>query len=116
MNESLGDADKLADAIEHLAKTIDARAVDGDAVASYTAQLLSAGPNKCAKKLGEEAVEFAIAVTSQGDAEVAAEAADVLYHLMVAMRSRGVSLKEVAGALMARQGQSGLAEKASRKS
>lgn len=114
LNDALGDIASLAAALEHLAETIDARAVDGDTLASYTAQLLSAGPTKCAKKFGEEAVELALAVSGEDDAHVAAESADVLYHLLVALRARGVSLNDVAKALAARQGQSGLAEKASR--
>lgn len=113
---ALGSANDLAAALKHLAETIDARAVDADALASYTAQLLAAGPNKCAKKFGEEAVELVMAVTAQGESEVAAEAGDVLYHLLVALRARGVSLDEVAAALVKRQGMSGLAEKAARKS
>jgi phosphoribosyl-ATP pyrophosphohydrolase len=109
----LGPAGFLGDVINELAKTIDARA-GGDPDSSWTARLLMGGPALTAKKLGEEGVEAALAVASQGDDEVAKEAADVLYHLMVALRSRGVSLDDVAKVLEARQGKSGLAEKASR--
>jgi phosphoribosyl-ATP pyrophosphohydrolase len=112
-SSSLGDADQLAAVLRELAATIDGRA-GGDATTSYTAQLLAKGPAACAKKLGEEGVEAALAVSSQGEAEVAAEAGDVLYHLLVALRSRGVTLDDVAAVLAKRQGMSGLAEKASR--
>ena len=67
-----------------------------------------------AKKLGVEGVEAALAVASQSDAEVAKEAGDVLYHLLVALRSRGVPLDAVAKVLADRQGTSGIAERASR--
>ncbi len=110
---ALGDARQLAAVLHELAATIDARA-GGDAATSYTAQLLAKGAGACAKKLGEEGVEAALAVSSQGEAEVAAEAGDVLYHLLVALRSRGVTLDDVAAVLANRQGLSGLAEKASR--
>jgi phosphoribosyl-ATP pyrophosphohydrolase len=110
---SLGDSGQLANVLHELAATIDARA-SGDSATSYTAQLLTKGATACAKKLGEEGVEAALAVSSQGEAEVAAEAGDVLYHLLVALRSRGVTLDAVAAVLAKRQGLSGLAEKASR--
>ena len=109
----LGDVGQLANVLGELAATIDAR-TGGDAATSYTAQLLAKGAAACAKKLGEEGVEAALAVASQGEAEVAAEAGDVLYHLLVALRSRGVSLDDVAAVLAKRQGISGLAEKTSR--
>jgi phosphoribosyl-ATP pyrophosphohydrolase len=112
-HDPLGPAAYLGDLISQLAKTIDARA-GGDPSASWTAKLLAGGPALTAKKLGEEGVEAALAVASQSDDEVAKEAADVLYHLLVALRSRGVSLDRVAKVLEARQSQSGLAEKASR--
>lgn len=110
----LGSPADLFQALDHLAQTVDARATAGDAGMSYTAKLLAKGPPKCAKKLGEEAVELALALVSEGEDAVASEAADVLYHLMVALRSRGVSLDEVGSALAERQGMSGFEEKASR--
>lgn len=113
-HEALGDAAKLTAILTRLAGTIDARA-GADPETSWTAKLLMAGPGACAKKLGEEGVEAALAVASQSDVEVAGEAADLIYHLLVALRSRGVSLDEVAERLAARQGVSGLDEKASRK-
>jgi phosphoribosyl-ATP pyrophosphohydrolase len=109
----LGPAGFLGEVLNELAKTIDARA-GSDPGESWTAKLLMGGPALTAKKLGEEGVEAALAVASQSDAEVAKEAGDVLYHLLVALRSRGVTLDAVAKVLEERQGMSGLAEKASR--
>jgi phosphoribosyl-ATP pyrophosphohydrolase len=109
----LGPASYLGEVLNALAKTIDSRASD-DPSTSWTAKLLMGGPALTAKKLGEEGVEAALAVASQGDGEVAKEAGDVLYHLLVALRSRGVTLDDVARVLEERQGQSGIAEKASR--
>lgn len=81
---------------------------------SYTARLLSKGPGYSAKKLGEEAVEAVIAAV-QGDAKgLKMESADVLYHLLVVLRARGVPLQDVLDELERRTGQSGLQEKASR--
>jgi phosphoribosyl-ATP pyrophosphohydrolase len=88
-----------------------AMALDGS---SYTAQLLAGGPPVAAKKLGEEAVE-AVIVLVQGDRRaIVNESADVLYHLLVALRTRGVPLADVLAELGRRTGQGGLAEKASR--
>ena len=112
-DQPLGSSDALTDSLAHLAQTIDTRA-GGDPSSSYTAQLLAGGPLKSGKKLAEEAVELALALAAEGDDEVASEAADVLYHFMVALRARGIPLDAVAEALQARQGMSGLAEKASR--
>jgi phosphoribosyl-ATP pyrophosphohydrolase len=114
MHPPLSPAATLNAALERLAATIDARALNADPASSWTAKLLARGPPQCAKKFGEEAVEFSLAVAAQGEAEVASEAADVLYHLAVALRSRGVSLDAVAAALTAREGTSGIDEKASR--
>ena len=112
-HEALGDAAKLGETLARLAATIDARA-GADPATSWTAKLLAGGPELTAKKLGEEGAEAALAVASQGDKEVTAESADVLYHLLVALRSRGVSLDRVAAELAAREGKSGLEEKAAR--
>lgn len=109
----LGDASSLAAAMSDLANTIDARA-GADPGSSWTAKLLAGGPSLCAKKLGEEGVEAALAVASESDAAVTQEAADLVYHLMVALRARGVTLDKVADVLRAREGVSGLAEKAAR--
>jgi phosphoribosyl-ATP pyrophosphohydrolase len=85
-----------------------------DPAESYTASLLAAGPARCAKKLGEEAVETVIALIEGEEGAIAAESADLLYHLLVALAARGVSLDAVAEKLAARQGVSGHAEKAAR--
>jgi phosphoribosyl-ATP pyrophosphohydrolase len=81
---------------------------------SYTAKLLSQGVEKCAKKFGEEAVELALASMKQDKAHVTAEAADVLYHLLVLLAAANVPLGDVMQELERRKGTSGLAEKAAR--
>jgi phosphoribosyl-ATP pyrophosphohydrolase len=111
-HDPLGPAAFLGEVLNDLAKTIDARV--GEDPSSWTAKLLAGGPALAAKKLGEEGVEAALAVASQSDVEVAKEAGDVLYHLLVALRSRGVPLDAVAKVLADRQGKSGIDEKASR--
>jgi phosphoribosyl-ATP pyrophosphohydrolase len=88
----------------------------GDAAKSYTAQLLAAGVEKCAKKFGEEAVELALASVGGNKQAIAAESADVLYHLSVLWAASGITPEDVYAALKTREDQSGLAEKASRKS
>jgi phosphoribosyl-ATP pyrophosphohydrolase len=103
-----------AHAIDKLFKTIAARK-GGDPEKSYTARLLSEGAAKCAKKFGEEAVEAAIAGALRDKRGLTAESADVLYHLLVLWAACGITPDDVYRALAAREGQSGLAEKASRK-
>jgi len=98
-----------------LVKIIAERAKAADPSSSYTAKLLAAGVEKCAKKFGEEAVEAALAAVSEDDAALTAEAGDVLYHLLVMLRARGISLDAVMSELEKRTRQSGLAEKAGRK-
>ena len=99
--------------LDDLARTIAARA-SADPDSSWTAKLLAKGPEKCAEKFGEEAVE-AIIETVKGDRErLTSEAADVLFHLLVMLQSRGVALDDVMAELARRQGTSGLSEKASR--
>ena len=83
---------------------------------SYTRKLLDKGLSHCAKKFGEEAVEAVIAVTAEDRDRVIGEAADVLYHLLVMLHARGVSLGEVEALLETRTKKSGLEEKASRPS
>jgi phosphoribosyl-ATP pyrophosphohydrolase len=100
--------------IHNLAAIIDARAASG-AEASYTRKLLDQGPQTCAKKLGEEAVETVIAALGNDRAHLIAESADLLFHLLVLLKSRGVTLQEVEAALAQRTGISGLEEKAARK-
>lgn len=101
-------------AIDRLFATIAARQAAGDAGASYTAKLLAQGVEKCAKKFGEEAVETALAAVTGDKAHLAAESADVLYHLLVLWAAAGITPEDVYAQLRAREGQSGLAEKASR--
>jgi phosphoribosyl-ATP pyrophosphohydrolase len=81
---------------------------------SYTRKLLDRGVEHCAKKLGEEAVETALAAVAEDRDRVIGEAADLLYHLLVVLQARGIDLSEVEAVLAKRSGQSGLAEKASR--
>jgi phosphoribosyl-ATP pyrophosphohydrolase len=81
---------------------------------SWTARLIAQGPARTAKKFGEEAIEFIIAVAEGKSDEITAEAADVLYHLLVALQARGVALDAVMAELQRRTAQSGLAEKAAR--
>ncbi len=81
---------------------------------SYTRKLMGKGVAKCAQKLGEEAVEAAIAAVREDREELTAEAADILYHLLVVLRVSDVSLDDVMAELSRRTGQTGLEEKASR--
>jgi phosphoribosyl-ATP pyrophosphohydrolase len=81
---------------------------------SWTAKLLAAGPERAAKKLGEEAVEAVIAAVKGDRDELIAESADLLYHLLVVLKSRDVALRDVLSQLEARTARSGLAEKAAR--
>jgi len=87
---------------------------NADPDTSWTAKLLSKGPEKCAEKFGEEAIEAIIAAVKNDPENLRDEAADVLYHLLVMLASRDVKLDDVLKTLDARKIQSGLAEKASR--
>ena len=102
------------DILERLAVTIRARRTATASGSSYTRQLLDAGPAGCAKKLGEEAIETVIAATSESEDKLKEEAADLLYHLLVLLESRNVSLEDVLSVLERRSGTSGLEEKSSR--
>ena len=82
---------------------------------SYTAKLLSQGVEKCAKKLGEEAVEAALASVTGNKAHLTSEAADLLYHLLVLLEAANVPLADVMAELARRRNVSGIAEKATRK-
>jgi phosphoribosyl-ATP pyrophosphohydrolase len=82
---------------------------------SYTRKLLDRGIAHCAKKLGEEAVETVLAAVGEDRERLTAETADLLYHLLVVLQARGISLAEVEAVLGERTRQSGLDEKASRK-
>ena len=100
--------------VHDLAATIDARAASGGE-GSYTRKLLDKGADHCARKLGEEAVETVIAAVENNRSNLIAESADLLYHLLVLLKARGVTLDEVEAALAQRTGMSGLEEKASRR-
>jgi phosphoribosyl-ATP pyrophosphohydrolase len=100
--------------LDRLFATIAARK-GADPKRSYTAQLLKRGIAQCAKKLGEEGVEAALAAVGGKKREIVDESADVLYHLLVLWVATGVKPKAVYDALDARSGRSGLAEKKARK-
>jgi phosphoribosyl-ATP pyrophosphohydrolase len=99
--------------LARLAATIDARK-GADPDSSWTAKLLAKGPEKCAEKFGEEAVEAIIEAVKGDRARLTSEAADVLYHLLVMLAARDVTLADVLAELERREGTSGLDEKASR--
>lgn len=105
---------EFSEVMDRLAATIEARK-GADPASSWTAKLLSEGPERCAKKLGEEALETVIAAVSGDKDAVAAESADLIYHWLVLLAASGVSLDQVAAKLQAREGRSGIEEKASRK-
>lgn len=100
-------------ALERLAATIEARKA-ADPESSWTAKLLSKGPEKAAEKFGEEAVEAIIEAVKGDRARLTSEAADVLYHLLVMLAARDVDLQDVLAELERREGRSGIEEKASR--
>ena len=107
-------SERFAEVVARLEATIASRK-GADPQSSYTAKLLGGGPHATAKKFGEEAIETALAAV-KGDADhVAAESADLIYHWLVLLSSVNVSLDEVAAKLEAREGTSGIAEKAGRK-
>ena len=111
MNNGAPNSDVLAG----LAATIAARRAGGSA-GSYTVRLLEKGVEKCAQKLGEEAVETVIAAVNGDRDAVITETADLLYHLLVTLEACDVSLNDVLSELGRREGIGGLAEKASRTS
>jgi phosphoribosyl-ATP pyrophosphohydrolase len=100
--------------VHDLAAIIDARAASGGE-ASYTKKLLDKGAEHCAKKLGEEAVETVIAAIENNRDHLIAESADLVFHLLVLLKARGVKLEDVEAALAQRTSISGLEEKAARK-
>jgi phosphoribosyl-ATP pyrophosphohydrolase len=99
--------------LHELEKRVNDRA-QASAEESYTRQLLDHGVDHCAKKLGEEAIETVLAAVSEDRERLIAEAADLVYHLLVVFKARGIRLAEVETALAERTGQSGLQEKMSR--
>lgn len=103
----------MSDIILTLAKTIKARRT-ATSESSYTQSLLEKGVSKCAEKFGEEAVEAIIAAVGQSDDALKAEAADVIFHLLIMLEARNIEIHDVLEVLKDRQGTSGHAEKASR--
>ena len=99
--------------LDDLAQIIAARA-SADPDTSWTAKLLAKGPEKCAEKFGEEAIEAIIEAVKGDRARLTSEAADVLFHLLVMLRARDVELSDVMAELARRQATSGIAEKAAR--
>ena len=99
--------------LSDLAQTITARK-SADPDSSWTAKLLSKGPEKCAEKFGEEAIEAIIEAIKGDQAKLTAEAADALYHLLVMCASRDVTLEDIEAELASRTSQSGITEKAQR--
>jgi phosphoribosyl-ATP pyrophosphohydrolase len=99
--------------LDRLAQTIADRK-SADPESSWTAKLFAKGPEKCAEKFGEEAVEAIIEAVKGDRAKLTSEAADVLYHLLVMLAARDVALNDVLAELDRRMGTSGLAEKAAR--
>ncbi len=100
-------------ALQRLAATIESRK-GADPDSSWTAKLFSKGPEKCAEKFGEEAIEAIIEAVKGDRAKLTSEAADVLYHLLVMLAARDVTLADVEAELARREGTSGIAEKAAR--
>ena len=103
----------MSEALDRLFATIATRK-GADPASSYTAKLLAEGVEKCAKKFGEEATEAVIAAALRDKTELAKESADVLYHLLVLWAASGITPEDVYAVLRAREGRSGLEEKASR--
>ena len=99
--------------IKQLAETIENRK-NADTKSSWTAKLLASGPEKCAEKFGEEAVEAIIEAVKGNTDQLVKEAADAFFHLLVMCASRGVTLADIEAELERRTTQSGLDEKASR--
>ncbi|MCU0954279.1 MAG: phosphoribosyl-ATP diphosphatase [Hyphomicrobium sp.] len=101
------------DVLTELAATIRKRR-SASAEQSYTKSLLEAGPSRCARKFGEEAMETVVAALTEDAAALTSEAADAVYHLLVLLEVRGVAIEDVLATLRARQVTSGHAEKAAR--
>lgn len=101
-------------ALARLSATIAARK-SADPGESWTAQLLAKGPEKCAEKFGEEAIEAVIEAVKGDRERLTAEAADVIYHLLVMLAARDLTLADVEAELSRREGLSGVAEKAARR-
>ncbi len=103
----------MENVLTRLARTIESRK-GGDEKNSYAAKLFARGPYKCAEKFGEEAIEAIIAAAKDDPKNLTEEAADVLFHLLVMLSSRGVKWDDVLAELERREGTSGIIEKQSR--
>ena len=103
----------MANVLTRLARTIESR-IGQDERQSYAAKLFQRGPEKCAEKFGEEAVEAIMEATKGDKKKLKEEAADVFFHLFVMLSSRGVTLEDVLGELERREGKSGIIEKQER--
>ena len=104
----------MANVLTRLARTIESR-IGEDERKSYAAKLFKRGPEKCAEKFGEEAVEAIIAATKGDKKNLKEEAADVIFHMFVMLSSRGVTFEDVLEELERREGKSGIVEKRERK-
>jgi len=104
----------MANVLTRLARTIESRKGE-DEKNSYAAKLFKRGPEKCAEKFGEEAIEAIIAAVKGDTKNLTEEAADVLFHLLVMLTARGVKYEDVLKELERREGKSGIVEKAERK-
>ena len=104
----------MANVLTRLARTIESRQ-GADVKKSYAAKLFKRGPNKCAEKFGEEAVEAIIAAVKNDKKNLKEEAADVIFHLFIMLNSRGVKFEDVLDELERREGKSGIVEKRERK-
>ena len=105
----------MTDILDRLEAMIAERLRAGDAQGSYVAKMAAKGRLKLAEKLGEEAVETVIAAVAQSDEALVGEAADLLFHLLILLGERGISLDQVRAELQRREGTSGLDEKAGRR-
>jgi phosphoribosyl-ATP pyrophosphohydrolase len=103
----------MANVLTRLAKTIESRKGE-DEKKSYAAKLFARGPENCAEKFGEEAVEAIIAAAKGDTKNLTEEAADVLFHMLIMLSSRDVKWKDVLAELERREGTSGIIEKQSR--
>ncbi len=103
----------MANVLTRLARTIESRK-GADEKKSYAAKLFKRGPEKCAEKFGEEAIEAIIAAVKNDKKNLKEEAADVIFHLFIMLASRGVALEDVLEELERREGKSGIIEKQER--
>lgn len=104
----------MTDILDRLEAMIAERLAAGPDDSSYVAKQVARGRLKLAEKLGEEAVETVIAAVAQNDKALVGEAADLLFHLLILLGERGISLNQVRAELERREGRSGLDEKAAR--